>query len=238
MENRCKSHFLELNQNAASVIEASFQSDERNRIAENYDLINDLSKWVEIIQGKSDVTILKSAIAEYEFSFQAALAGQYRYCFLGQRYFLEQVCRFIFLSTNELYLRHWKMGMKDVSWGSLVDIDNGIFAKIFIRAFFEEVEDEGRHMISMSTKLYRESSEFIHGNYKTITTDARANGFNEGLLSSWLDAIESSKFVALFLLMMRFSKELKKEELAKIEESVRDELGGIEAFTKVLDASE
>ena len=169
MEQGCKEHFSTLNHEFSTVIESSFSSNQSSRISELFQFAGDLSDWYEILRGKEDTTILMSAIKEYEFGFQAVLNGQYRYAFTAQRYFLEQICRFIYLSTNELHLRHWKLGLRDVPWGNLVDKDNGIFSKIFIRAFYGEVEGEGEHMIALSAKLYRETSEFIHGNFEKIS---------------------------------------------------------------------
>jgi len=230
MEQGCKEHFSALNHKFSAVIESSFSSEKSPKISELFQFIDDLNTWHEILQGKEDTTILLSAIKEYEFSFQAVLNGQYRYAFIAQRYFLEQVCRFIYLSTNELHLRHWKLGLRDISWGSLVEKENGVFSKIFIRAFYDEVEDEGEHMIALSSKLYRESSEFIHGNFEKISGMPDKINFDVKLLEKWLDFVETSKFVALFLLLVRFSKEFDAEELRKIEDMTKEELGGIEEF--------
>ena len=144
--------------------------------------------WHGILKNKVDTTILVSAIKEYEFSFQAVLNGQYRYAFTAQRYFLEQVGRYIYLSTNELYLRHWKLGIKDIAWGTIVDKDNKV--------------------IDMPERL----------------------DFDNILLDQWLSFVETTKFITVFLLSVRFLKELTKVELEKIEDNIRDELGGMEEF--------
>lgn len=230
MEQGCKEHFNVLNTRCYDVIEESFSSGNALKISELFQYSEDLLIWYEILKDEVDTTILLSAIREYEYSFQAALNGQYRYAYLSQRYFLEQVCRFIYLSTNELHLRHWKRGLRDVSWGSLVDENEGIFSKIFIRAFYEEVEDEGKHISALSAKLYREASEFIHGNYQKISGLPDDIKYDDALLDNWLNIVETSKFVSLFLLMVRFSKDLNVDDLQKIEETVREELGGIEDF--------
>ena len=230
MEQGCKEHFTTLNAKLSEVIESSFASGQATRISELFQFIDDLKTWYEIVSTRQDTTILLSAIKEYEFSFQAVLNGQYRYAFIAQRYFVEQICRFIYLSTNELHFRHWRLGLRDISWGSLVDKENGVFSKIFIRAFYDEVEDEGMHLIQISSKLYRETSEFIHGNFQKISGIPDKIEFNESLLIKWLDSVETSKFVALFLLMVRFSKEFNAEELGRIEDMAKDELGGIEEF--------
>lgn len=230
MRQGCKTHFTTLNLEFSKVIDESFESEKSSTISELFQFLEDLDIWYKLLNNKEDTTILLSAIKEYEFSFQAALNGQYRYAYAAQRYFLEQICRFIYLSTNELYLRHWKLGIRDISWSSLIDKDNGIFSKTFIRAFYEEVEEEGEHMVILSSKLYRESSEFIHGNFSKMNSMPVKIGFNKILLNKWLELVETSKFVTLFLLLVRFSKELDNSEIRLIENMTREELGGIEEF--------
>ena len=230
MEQNCKEHFSVLNTQFAGVIDSSFSSELAAKISELFQFIDDLNTWLELLKDKEDTTILLSAIQEYEFGFQAVLNGQYRYAFIAQRYFLEQICRFIYLSTNELHLRHWKLGLRDISWGSLTDKENGIFSKNFIRAFYPEVESEGIYLITLVSKLYRESSEFIHGNYNKISDLPDKIVFDATLLEKWLDSIETSKFVSLFLIFMRFSKSIDKCDLQKIEDMAADELGGIIEF--------
>lgn len=230
MEKGCKEHFSGLNKQFASVIDSSFSSEHAGKISELFQFIDDLNTWLELLNEREDTTILLSAIKEYEFGFQAVLNGQYRYAFIAHRYFIEQICRFIYLSTNELHLRYWKLGLRDISWRTLVDEENGIFSKTFIRAFYPEVEAEGMHLITLVGKLYRESSEFIHGNFNKISDLPDKIAFDTVLLEKWLDSIETSKFISAFLLFMRFSKSLDQHELHRIEDMATEELSGIEDF--------
>lgn len=230
METGCHKHFIEQNKKFADIINDSFYSKHSNRLSEAYQFVEDLALLYEVIENYADTTILLSSIQEYELGFQAAINGQYRYAFIAQRYFVEQICRFIYLSTNELHLRHWKMGLKDISWEALMNKENGILSKIFIRAFFEEVDEEGVHIISVLTSMYRESSEFVHGNFSKILTLPSSLEFNDELLERWLGGADTAKFVSSFLLFMRFSKSLRKEDLKKIESIVIEELGDVEQF--------
>lgn len=230
MTTNCKDHFTNLNGQFSSVIDDSFSSDLNSRIVDIFQLSEDMSVWVDILRNGTDTTILISAVQEFEFGLQAVLSGQYRYSFMAQRYFLEQICRFIYLSTNELHLRHWKLGLRDVSWGSLIDNENGIFSKIFIRAFFSEVEHQGGHMIAIAGKLYRESSEFIHGNFNKMEVLPSSIVFNRSLLEQWIDFMETSRFIFQFLMFMRFSKDIESADLQRIETMAKEELGGIEEF--------
>ncbi|MBT78987.1 MAG: hypothetical protein CL587_01175 [Alteromonadaceae bacterium] len=230
MEENCKEHFKSLNQQFNQLIESSFSSNLGSKLVDLFQFSEDLNTWAELLKEGTDCTILISAIQEFELGFQAVVSGQYRYSFIAQRYFLEQICRFVYLSTNELHLRHWKLGVRDISWGSLVDKENGIFSRIFIRAFFSEVESEGDHLITVASKLYRESSEFIHGNFNKIEELPNSIEFNESLLERWIEFMETSRFLALFLLFMRFAKDIDRNNLSMIEEMAKEELGGIVEF--------
>ncbi|WP_447556036.1 hypothetical protein [Vreelandella sp. EE22] len=153
MENYSKEHFTNLNRKIGSVIDESFASEYGTTLTELFQFSEDLNVWLELLSDKTDRTTLISAVQEFELGFQAVVGGQYRYAFIAQRYFLEQIFRFIYLSTNELHLRHWKLGLRDISWGALVDKENGILFKVFIRAFYSEVEVEGEHLITIASKL-------------------------------------------------------------------------------------
>lgn len=225
-----KEYFLGINNTVGEIIETSFSSDNDVKLTNLFQFIDDLTKWELILNKTNDTTILISATKEFELGFQAVLSGQYRYAFIAQRYFVEQMSRFIYLSTNELHLRHWKLGIKDVAWGSLIDKENGVFSKVFIRAFYPDVEDEGQRLMSLSSKLYRESSEFVHGNFEKVNTMPDQIEYQSEMLEKWLEYMETGKLIALFLLFMRFSKDLNSDDIAEIEPMAQDELCGIDGF--------
>lgn len=230
MEKLGREHFLKINSRFENIINASFDSEYGGNLSDLFQFVEDLTLWLNILNEKIDTTILTSVVNEYELGFQAVANGQYRHAFMSNRYFLEQICRFIYLSTNELCLRQWKLGLREVAWGSLVDKDNGIFSKLFIRSFFPEVESEGEHMLKLVSSLYRETSEFIHGNFTKIVTSSSEIEFKPKLLKAWLEFMETNKFVSTFLLFMRFSKDCTREDILRLEELARDELSGIEGF--------
>ena len=53
-------------------------------------------------------------------------------------------------------------------------------------------------------------------------------------LEKWLEGANTAKFLASFLLFMRFAKTLDSKCLTKLEPAVIDDLGGIEIFRDVL----
>lgn len=231
MENPSKIHFSSLNDMYRKVIEQSFESKHEALLSEMFQFTEDLTLWCDILSEHTDTTLLISAMQEFELGFQAAVSGQYRYAFIANRYFIEQVCKYVYLSSNEFYLRQWKCGLRDISWNSITDVDSGIFSVNYIRAFYSEVDTEGKHILQLVSALYRETSEFVHGNFSKIDILPMKIEFNEELLEKWLANVGSAKFIVLFLLCMRFSKDLNQSELEKLEDSIREELCGIEEFT-------
>jgi hypothetical protein len=225
-----KDYFIDINKKFARIIDESFSSEKGRNLNDLFQFLDELSTWESLLNKRNDTTLLISAIKEFELCFQAVLSGQYRYAFMAQRYFLEQMARFVYLSTNELYLRHWKLGIRDVSWASLVDKDNGIFSTNFIRAFFPDAESQGGQFITLSSKLYRESSEFVHGNFDKENIMPDKIIFQIDMLKKWLDYMESVKLIVTFLLFMRFSKDLNPSEFEKLEDLAKEELSGINGF--------
>ena len=223
-------HFQKQNSLFSDIIKTSFDSELNAKLSNTFQFLDDLNLWQETLNKNNDVTILASAIQEFELGFQALVCGQYRYAFTAQRYFLEQMCWFIHLSTNELQLRHWKLGLKDISWAGLTDNDTGVFSKTFIRAFYSEAEEEGGHILTMVTKLYRETSEYVHGNFtKSISLPSKIE-FDKETVSTWLGFMDTAKLAVLFLLFVRFGLDIENKCLHKFEAMAQDELSGINGF--------
>jgi hypothetical protein len=82
----------------------------------------------------------------------------------------------------------------------------------------------------LSSKLYRESSEFVHGNFEKITTISSQVKCQPEMLAKWIEYMETSKLIVHFLLFMRFSKDLKPEDAINFETMAQEELCGIDGF--------
>lgn len=230
MVNRSKEYFSSLNKIYGEIIEETFQTKSEAGLSEMFQFTEDLSLWHEVLMKQVDTTLFISAIKEYEIGFQAAVSGQYRFAFVANRYFVEQICKFIFLSSNEYLLRLWKKGMRDVGWSTIIDIENGIFSQNYIRAFYPEVDTEGKHLQQLVSTLYRETSEFVHGNFSKIDGLPTNLELNQELLEKWIENVKTAKFIVIFLLCMRFSKDLNKDEKERLEDCIREELCGIDEF--------
>jgi hypothetical protein len=64
MEQTSKEHFSKLNQKFGEVIESSFSSKHESKLSELFLFSDDLNTWVDMLNGKTDTTILISALQE------------------------------------------------------------------------------------------------------------------------------------------------------------------------------
>ena len=102
--------------------------------------------------------MLIAAMREYEFALLAVVQAQYRQAFTALRLCFELLLSAVQLSANELELRTWLRGDRDLNWSALADADTGLFSKKFARAFFEELEEQSAHYRAMAGAVYRECS--------------------------------------------------------------------------------
>lgn len=115
----------------------------------------------------------------------------------------------------------------------MIDVDNGVLSKRYALAFFPGLQDNVHIYNSMSTTLYRELSEFVHGNAFTWELTKENLSFNNDLHTDWLSKFDTASTIISFALCLRFLKEVSKDALKKIERPVLDKIGHIEQIRDV-----
>src|SRR5437762_10572024 len=115
----------------------------------------------------------------------------------------------VHFSTNRLELAEWLNGGRDVKWASLADGEQGVLSVRYADAFFPDLRDSVRTYNTIASKIYRELSEFVHGNHKTwgVTTDQIE--FNEDAHARWLSNFADASTTVVYALCLRFLKELR-----------------------------
>lgn len=229
------SRFTDVHNNQKSVMEQTLDSALKTDIAEAYHFIEDLNLWLDTLKERRELSLLQSAVNEYIYGLDALVRGQYRYAFVAMRYFIEQICKFTYLSANELLWHHWRMGHNDVSWAALTHEQTGIFSPSFIIAFQPDLDRQFNDFRSITCKLYREMSEFIHGNHSKNSLVSHQLSFQEGPARMWLDASENVRLLCHFLLFIRFGGCLNKNSLCRLETSLLEELGGIPELRNLIE---
>ena len=256
-------YYLELHAAGEGIINDSIAHDTERLIAKSHSFISDLEIWLEVLAGRPELPVLQAAVREYQFSILALLQGQYRYSFMALRLFFELSLASIRFSAHEIEYWLWERGQQDIKWATLVERDisiantngnhknakavieadsekitgNAVLSLDFVRAFSNQAFAEAAPSYrTIASKVYRECSEFVHGNSQTHSQIPGALGFSQQVLTDWLDRADSIKLVVLFALCGRHLKFLDASALAKVEPIIRESLGHVDAVRNYLDS--
>lgn len=232
--NSCLEYYRQLHNGIAASIDKIEINDLLSDFTSAHAKSEDIHLWLDVLSRKREVAIFEVAFKEYNFALLCLVQGFYRQAFSSLRLFLELALSAVKLSTNELDLRMWFLGKKDIIWAEVVDDDKGLFSNSYMTTFCPELLGEAKHVQGLSKKLYRECSEFVHGNHASNKELAMAIGFSKDIFQSWVQKSKSSFFIVQYVLAVRYINDLSKECVLKIESSLVDELGHINGFRTLL----
>lgn len=119
------------------------------------------------------------------------------------------------------------LGRQDIYWQNIIDIDKGIFSKSFVEAFCPELTEEVSVYREMARTVYRECSEYTHGNFRTHRYLPEKLEFNKIVFEAWHDIAETARIVILFAFCVRYLFFLDRAKKATIEPSVMEHLGHV-----------
>jgi hypothetical protein len=146
------------------------------------------------------------------------------------RLFLELSLSTVYFSGNELNYRVWKMNQNDINWNMLIEPNKGIFSKYFMKAFYEDLTEEALHHQVIAEKIYRECSEYVHGNANTHTKIPDNLEFMEEIFLDWHEKAKTVRQIVTFALCARYLKFLDKDSLTSLEPIINDELGYLDSI--------
>jgi len=234
VQSECEKYYRRLYTICGEILTKSFSADEKSSHSISHHYILDLEKWIDVLSSHSEVSMLKAALREYQFGLLNLVLGQYRQAFMALRLFLELGLGAVLFSANELDLRLWLQGSKDIIWHKLVATDNGVFSKAFVRAFFESLEDEAPQYQNIAEKLFRECSEYVHGNAYANDKLPDTLQFEKRVFLDWHEKAQSARIVVSFALCLRNMHFLDRTSLSILEPIIRDELGHVTAIRTFL----
>lgn len=186
----------------------------------------------QILSARPEGIVLQHALNEATVGLFLLTSGLYRPAYLSLRLFLELSLACVYFSANRLELAEWMNGTNDIRWATLTHEESGILSARYANAFFPELRDSVRLYAAIANKLYRELSEFVHGNHHTWgTTDQIV--FDLTLQSRWLQNFQEAVTVVHYALCLRFMKELVPSEMAKVSGVVIDSLGHVAEIREV-----
>jgi hypothetical protein len=223
----CNEYYLEINNKCKEIIEKSFSEENQLLLSNNHAFISDLQEWLEVLKSRPEYDLYEMAFREYQYSLIQVSQGLYRQAFNSLRFFIEHTLAALYFSYKEMDLRLWMLGQQDIYWSNITDENNGVFSKNFFKAFSPLLIDESSLFGQMGKKVYRECSEFTHGNYITREVLPLNLEFNQELFNNFNEKTETARMLVVFSLCARYLNFLDSEAKARLEPNIMEHVGHI-----------
>lgn len=221
-------HYRALLKNSDIVIETMIGANGASEAliaSHNYLLDYDAIKMA--IAERPEAATLDSAVKEYQFALFALVSGQYRHAFGGLRLFFELMLATVHFSAHEIDYRLWAKDSKDINWSALKDPQSGVFSTNFIRAFNPAFSDCAKQYLAIADAVYRECSEFVHGNAGTHAILPSDIAFQKEAFLSWHEKAATMRLAIIFAFTARYLNYVTKEATDRMEPIITDALGNL-----------
>lgn len=230
----CKEELSKLHQVCVVTFDQSFEAGREAKIATIMQFSSDFGVWLDVLSDRPESGILSDANKELTLALLSLTHGQYRNAFKGLRLVLELILQSVYLSTNLVDMQEWFKNERHTSWTQLVNDENGPLGIRFCRAFYPSLKEHRKNMLSVSSTLYTELSETIHGNTPMRIPIPDSMEFNDDVFNLWLDKFESVKLIIHFTLCMRYLMSLDNPSRNKLVDILNEELGHLAEVRVVL----
>lgn len=193
---------------------------------------SDFELLLSAIDGRPEAEVMQLAIREYQFALYAAAAGKYRHATISLRLFLELALASVHFSAHELYLREWLVRKRDINWNALLDASAGVFAHNFIEIFNPGMEGMGKQYSTLAGTVYRECSEYVHGNRHThsLPNADQSLRFERDEMLAWTGRADSVRLCILFAFACRYLRLIGPAARLTLEDLMLDSFGNIPAI--------
>lgn len=221
-------HYRALLKNSAVAIETMIgTAGASEALITSHNYLLDYDSIRMAIANRPEAAVLDSAVKEYQFAIFALTSGQYRHAFGGLRLFFELMLATVQFSAHEIDYRMWAKDSKDINWSALKDPQGGVFSINFIRAFNPAFADCAKQYSAIAEAVYRECSEFVHGNAGTHATLPADITFQEKSFFSWHEKSATMRLAIIFAFSARYLNYVTKEATDRMEPIITDALGNL-----------
>jgi hypothetical protein len=220
-------HYRTLFKNSETVLGEMIDANGAETLIGSHNHLLDYDAIKIAIAGRPEAAVFDSAVKEYQFALFALVSGQYRHAFGGLRLFFELMLATVQFSAHEIDYRLWEQDSKDINWSALKDPQNGVFSKNFIRAFNPGFADSGKQYLAIAEVVYRECSEFVHGNAGTHAILPTDIAFQKEAFFSWHDKAATMRLAIIFAFSARYLNHVSKEVTNKLEPIITETIGNL-----------
>jgi hypothetical protein len=195
--------------------------------------VDEIRLWQEILGARPEASIFDQIVSGLELGLFALVSGLYRQAYGSLRLAVELTAGLSWFSTNRLELAEWQSGSRDLIWKEITNEEEGVLSPRFRKAFFPELNDERKYN-GLNKKLYRELSEYVHGNARTWAGPDDIK-YDEQLHQAWFEKLNTYMDVTTVLLSLRYLQEVGDGAVKRLESSLRSRVDPNSAITKYLD---
>jgi hypothetical protein len=214
-------YLTRLHKESESILTNSLES--RDELGKSHHFAACIYEFSETLVDQAEKDILRTVSSQMESATLCASIGMYRQAFTSLRLAFEMGLGSAYFSVHKLELQEWVTGKGDIKWSSLVDENTGVISKRFANAFFSEFSEDVTTYRNKAIDIYRELSEFVHGNKETWTNSKIELAFDNQRLSYYFECIGRVYEVLLFVLSCRYLKSLPATTIESLE-FIQDEL--------------
>lgn len=195
--------------------------------------IAELEIILNAVSEKQEYSVYIQALQEIQYSLLSVSIGNYRHAYSSLRLFFELCLVAVEFSANLRYFRKWELGKEDIFWSRLSDVENGVMSKSFCSLFFSELADEAPRFGKLATTVYRECSEFVHGNPQATSKLPETLLFKKETLLDWTNKFDTMYLVITFIFSVRYLVELPDASRENIKEHILAQIGELEPVREI-----
>ncbi len=246
-----KEYYNDYKNRITSIIDTSLSEDVlANDVALCFNLVTDYEIWLKCLGDRLECILYRNAIKVYQDALGCMLEGQYQSAFMGLRYCFERTLCGVYLSANELELRTWKNGQRDTYWTEIVGkegkesedavhyiealTDKGLFSIKYVNAYFPDLKDEAIHFRRMAISVYRECSEFVHGNPQALVQIPDHLEYRKELMELWCEKALTMKRVMFFAFSLRYLLQFGEKEKGELTEIINEEFATVKPIINLV----
>jgi len=225
-------YFEQLNQTSQTIFKTTIT--DSASLGKTHAISSFLIEFSECLFETEEKKMLRTVATQLETATLNLALGLYRQAFSSLRLAFEMGLGLIYFSINKLEHNEWLNGDNDIKWTKLIDEDNGVLSKRFSKAFFYELKEDINKYNGQAKKVYREMSEYVHGNSDTWQKSGLSLKYNKELKNKYFELFEEVSEILLFVLICRYLKSFNEEKMDSISEFLLEDLGHITAIREFL----
>jgi hypothetical protein len=199
-----KDYFTKLNIESQSIFSQSILK--KDALGKLHHLSSCIYEFSGCILDLQEKRILETVSAQLESSNYNLTIGLYRQAFSSLRLALEMGLAAIYFSASKLEFHEWLDGQTDIKWSRLVDEENGVLSRRFVKAFFSDMENEVKNYRDKAIAIYRTLSEYVHGNNETWVNGSIKLIYREDFFDRYCQYYRTVSEIILFSAICRYAK--------------------------------